>query len=118
MVLYSNNMCNNDLLAPGPFLLKSVNWAVLYSSLVLATLLWCTILIIYRILRVSGVATGICLYHRAIEVIVDSASLYSVLMVVLLVFGIRNERVVNYLETVASGMRVVTSRIHFHYELY
>ncbi|PBL00313.1 hypothetical protein ARMGADRAFT_1159664 [Armillaria gallica] len=111
MVLYSNNMCNNGLLAPGPFLLKSVNWAVLYSSLVLATLLWCTVLIIYRILRVSGVATGICLYHRAIEVIVDSASLYSVLMVVLLVFGIRNERAVNYLETIAFGMRGIVPTI-------
>lgn len=111
MILYGNNMCDNGLLAPGPFLLKSVNWAVLYSSLVLATLLWCTILIIYRILRVSGVATGIRLYHRAIEAIVDSASLYSLVMVGLMVFGIRNERVVNCLETVASGMRGIVPTI-------
>ncbi|PBK76538.1 hypothetical protein ARMSODRAFT_999086 [Armillaria solidipes] len=112
MVLYGNTMpCDNGLLAPGPFLLKSVNWAMLYSSLVLATLLWCTILIIYRILRVSGVVTGIRLYYRAIEVIVDSASLYSAVMVVLLVFGVRNERAVNYLETVASEMRGIVPTI-------
>ncbi|SJL15666.1 uncharacterized protein ARMOST_19170 [Armillaria ostoyae] len=32
-------------------------------------------------------------------------------MVVLLVFGIRNERVVNYLETVASGMKGIVPTI-------
>ncbi|KAK0199111.1 hypothetical protein F5146DRAFT_1022181 [Armillaria mellea] len=111
MVLFGNNMCDNGLLAPGPFLLESVDWAMLYSSLVLATLLWCTILIIYRILRVSGVTRGIRSYRRAIEAIVDSASLYSVVMVIMLVLGARTNRAVNHLETVASEMRGIVPTI-------
>ncbi|KAK0221174.1 hypothetical protein EDD85DRAFT_1028389, partial [Armillaria nabsnona] len=38
------------------FLENVVSWTALYSSLILATLLWCTIFIIYRILRVGGAA--------------------------------------------------------------
>ncbi|KAK0222655.1 hypothetical protein EDD85DRAFT_796185 [Armillaria nabsnona] len=52
----------------------------------IATLLWCTILIIYRILKISGIATVIRSYRRAIEVIVDSTSLYSIILVILMVF--------------------------------
>ncbi|PBK62438.1 hypothetical protein ARMSODRAFT_605449 [Armillaria solidipes] len=49
------------------YLEKIVNWAVLYSSLILATLLCCTILIIYRILRLGGISAGMCVYHRVVE---------------------------------------------------
>ncbi|KAG7441074.1 uncharacterized protein BT62DRAFT_997406 [Guyanagaster necrorhizus] len=58
-----------------------VNWAVLYSSLIQATLLWCMILIIYRILKVGGVSAGMGVYHRVIEMLVESASLYSAVIV-------------------------------------
>ncbi|KAK0446940.1 uncharacterized protein EV420DRAFT_1568968 [Desarmillaria tabescens] len=91
--------------------LKSVNWAVLYTSLVLTTLLWCTILIVYRILKITGIATGIHRYHRAIEVVVDSASLYSAIIAVLLAFQVRNEQIGIYLENVASVMRGIVPTI-------
>ncbi|SJL13960.1 uncharacterized protein ARMOST_17412 [Armillaria ostoyae] len=87
------------------YLENAVNWAVLYSSLVMATLLWCTILIIYRILRVGGAAGRIHVYQRVIEMLVESAALYSAMIVVLLVFEARNEIAANYIENMAIAMR-------------
>ncbi len=83
-----------------------VSWSLLYSSLILATLLWCTILIIYRILRVGGAAGRIHVYQSVIEMLVESASLYSVVLVVLLVFEARDEITGDYIEDLAVAMRV------------
>ncbi|KAK0434067.1 hypothetical protein EV421DRAFT_1354635 [Armillaria borealis] len=51
IMLYHNcadgNPENTVLYAP-----NSSNWAVIYSSAILATLLWCTVLIVYRILSI------------------------------------------------------------------
>ncbi len=60
-----------------------VNWAILYSSSILATLLWCTIFIVYRILRVGGISAEIRVYHRLVEMLVESAALYSAVIVIL-----------------------------------
>ncbi len=87
-------------------MLKIVNWAVLYPSLILATLLWCTIFIIYRILRVGGVTAGMRVYHRVIEMLVESAAVYSVVLVILLVLEVRNELVGGYIQEVAIALRV------------
>ncbi len=86
-----------------------VNWAVLYSSSILATLLWCTIFIVYRILRVGGIAAGMRVYHRLIEMLVESASLYSAVIVVLLVFEVRSDAAEIYIEELAIATRVSTS---------
>ncbi len=83
-----------------------VSWSVLYSSLILTTLLWCTTLIIYRILRVGGAAGRIHVYQRVIEMLVESASLYSAVLVVLVVLEARNELTANYVEDLASAIRV------------
>ncbi|KAK0495212.1 hypothetical protein EDD18DRAFT_266414 [Armillaria luteobubalina] len=90
---------------------EAVNWAVLYSSLVMATLLWCTILIIYRILRVGGAAGRIHVYQRVIEMLVESALLYSAVIVVLLVFEARNEVATLYVEDLAIAMRGIMPTI-------
>ncbi|PBK90534.1 hypothetical protein ARMGADRAFT_1064560 [Armillaria gallica] len=75
-----------------PYTSRSVvHWAVLYSSLMLTTLLWCTILIIYRILIVGRAAGRTHVYQRLIEMLVESASLYSVVIVVLLVLQVLND---------------------------
>ncbi|KAK0475987.1 hypothetical protein EDD18DRAFT_1385585 [Armillaria luteobubalina] len=71
----------------------------------MATLLWCTIVIIYRILRVGGVAGRIHVYQRVIEMLVESALLYSVVLVVLLVFEARNEVAAAYIGELAIAMR-------------
>ncbi len=85
---------------------NGVNWAVLYSSSILAT---CTIFIVYRILRVGGIAAGMRVYHRLIEMLVESASLYSAVIVVLLVFEVRSDAAEIYIEELAVATRVSTS---------
>ncbi|KAK0209539.1 hypothetical protein IW262DRAFT_1468787 [Armillaria fumosa] len=87
------------------YLEKAVNWALLYASLIMATLLWCTILIIYRILQVGGTAGRIHVYQRVIKMLVESALLYSVAIVILLVFEAHNEIATNYIEGLAIAMR-------------
>ncbi len=94
-----------------------VNWAVLYSSSILAILLWCAIFIVYRILRVSGVATGMRVYHRLIEMLVESAALYSAVIVVLVVFEVRSEAAEIYIEEFAIAMRVSISNPFLHFFL-
>ncbi len=88
------------------YLENLVNWAILYSSLILATLLWCTIFIVHRILRVGGIAAGMRVYHRLVEMLVESASFYSSVIVVLLVFEVRNAATGAYIEEFAIAMRV------------
>ncbi len=60
-----------------------VNWTILYSSSELATLLWCMIFIVYCILRVGGIAAGMCVTPQLVDMLVESAALYSVVIVVL-----------------------------------
>ncbi len=93
------------------FLENIVSWSVLYSALILATLLWCTILIIYRIWRVGGAAGRMRAYQRVIEMLVESASLYSAVIVVLLVLEARNAVAGWYIEQLAVAMRVSTSNL-------
>ncbi|KAK0435524.1 hypothetical protein EV421DRAFT_2022477 [Armillaria borealis] len=93
-------------LPPQAFYLENiVNWAVLYSSLILATLLWCTILIVYRILRVGGAAGRMHVYQRVIEMLVESALLYAAVIVVLLVFQVHNENSAHYVVELANAIR-------------
>ncbi len=88
------------------FLENVVSWSVLYSSLIIAILLWCTILIIYHVWRVGGTAGRIHVYQRVIEMLVESTSLYSVVIVVLVVFEARNEVAGVCIEDLAIAMRV------------
>ncbi|KAK0221139.1 hypothetical protein EDD85DRAFT_861997 [Armillaria nabsnona] len=93
------------------FFENTVSWSVLYSSLILATLLWCTTLIIYRILRVGGAAGRIHAYQRVIEMLVESASLYSAVLVVLVVLEARNELTAKYIQALASAIRGIVPTI-------
>ncbi|KAK0433242.1 hypothetical protein EV421DRAFT_1741691 [Armillaria borealis] len=93
------------------FLENMVSWSVLYSSLILATLLWCTILIIYRIWRVGATAGRMHVYQRVIEMLVESASLYSAVLVVLLAFEVRNEVAGQYIQGLAIAMRGIMPTI-------
>ncbi|PBK59204.1 hypothetical protein ARMSODRAFT_1027623 [Armillaria solidipes] len=93
------------------YLEKIVNWAVLYSSLILATLLWCTILIVYRILRVGCAAGRMHVYQRVIEMLVESALLYSAVIIVVLVFEVHNEVTAVYVQELAIAMRGIAPTI-------
>ncbi|PBK90466.1 hypothetical protein ARMGADRAFT_1082721 [Armillaria gallica] len=58
-----------------------IDWMMMYLSFSLGTTLWCTTLIIYRILTVKQHTddnTGTCVYCRPIEILVESASLHAV----------------------------------------
>ncbi|KAK0465934.1 uncharacterized protein EV420DRAFT_1709344 [Desarmillaria tabescens] len=60
---------------------------VLYSAFILATTLWCTLLIIYRIVTVVRAGAqaglgGLGAYRHVIEVFVESSALYSLSLIV------------------------------------
>ncbi|KAK0433270.1 hypothetical protein EV421DRAFT_1690115, partial [Armillaria borealis] len=88
-----------------------VDWAVLYSLLIMAILLWCTILIVYRILSVGSAVGRTRVYQRLIEMLVESASLYSVTIVVLLVLQVRNDGAGGYVEVLAAAIRAIAPTI-------
>ncbi|KAK0479423.1 hypothetical protein EDD18DRAFT_1440791 [Armillaria luteobubalina] len=90
---------------------KEVNWAMLYASLMLATLLWCTILIIYRILRVGGTAGRMHIYQRVIELLVESALLYSAALVILVVLEAHNEITSIYIEDLGMMPTLLIGRV-------
>ncbi|KAK0467768.1 uncharacterized protein EV420DRAFT_1684284 [Desarmillaria tabescens] len=82
-----------------------------YTSLILATTLWCTLLIIFRILTVTRVRHGgggrLRVYHRFIEVLVESSALYSISLILYLAFYISNTFGWYYLDGIASIARGV-----------
>ncbi len=85
-------------------------FSTLYISFVLATTLWCTLLIIYRILTVTGVRPGadgrLRVYHRFIAVLVESSALYSMSLIVFLAFIIRDGYGLFYLDSIAGIAKV------------
>ncbi|SJL11382.1 uncharacterized protein ARMOST_14785 [Armillaria ostoyae] len=78
---------------------------ILYAAFILATTLWCTLLIIYRILIVAGVWHGAGsrwrVYHHYIEVLVESSALYSISLILYLALLICNSFGLYYLDVIA-----------------
>ncbi|KAK0221106.1 hypothetical protein EDD85DRAFT_960267 [Armillaria nabsnona] len=112
IITYYSSYGPVDNMSPRALYLENlVNWAILYSSLILATLLWCTIFIVHRILRVGGISAGMRVYHRLVEMLVESASFYSSVIVVLLVFEVRNAATGAYIEEFAIAMRGIMPTI-------
>ncbi|PBK90136.1 hypothetical protein ARMGADRAFT_1112321 [Armillaria gallica] len=84
---------------------------MLYISFVLATTLWCTLLIIYRILTVAGIgyrAGGRWrVYRHCIEVLVESSALFSISLIVYLALAIREDLGMYYIDIITSFTRGV-----------
>ncbi len=80
----------------------------LYSSFVLATTLWYTLLIIYRIVSIAGAGRGggLKAYHNIIEVLVKSSALYSVFLILYVVFNAQDPFVLAYFDILAGIARV------------
>lgn len=78
---------------------------VLFSSLVLATTLWCTILIIFRISTIANRGTGLHVYRRVIEVFVESSALYSASAILYLVFRAIESPLFIYMDSLMGAMR-------------
>ncbi|PBK59299.1 hypothetical protein ARMSODRAFT_1027499 [Armillaria solidipes] len=81
----------------------------LYSSFVLATTLWCTLLIIYRIVSVAraGRGGGLRAYRNIIEVLVESSALYSAFLILYVVFNARDPFALAYFDVLAGIARGV-----------
>ncbi|KAK0482231.1 hypothetical protein IW261DRAFT_1466913 [Armillaria novae-zelandiae] len=78
----------------------------LYISLILATTLSCTLLIIYRIISVAGIKRGaigrLGIYRRLIGVLLESSALYSTSLILYLAFTIRSDLKMLYFYVIAS----------------
>ncbi|KAK0184747.1 hypothetical protein F5146DRAFT_1144863 [Armillaria mellea] len=80
-----------------------------YSSCVLATTLWCTLLIIYRIVtvaRAGGEAGfGLRAYRHVLEVLIESSALYSISLILCTAFFARNVDSIIYFDALAGVTR-------------
>ncbi|KAK0238403.1 hypothetical protein EDD85DRAFT_507646 [Armillaria nabsnona] len=75
---------------------------VVYLSCILATTLWCTILIVFRILTVTrGVNGRLGDYHHIIEVLVESSALHSVTLIIYIALEVSNNGASEYFDTLA-----------------
>ncbi len=85
-------------------------FVMLYISLNLVTTLSCTLLIIYRIVAVTGIrhrAVGqLGVYRYFIEVLVESSALYSLSMILELAFTIHSDVRMYYFDTIAGIAKV------------
>ncbi|KAF9038937.1 hypothetical protein BDZ89DRAFT_1061061 [Hymenopellis radicata] len=54
---------------------SQVNWSLVYYSMTVATNSLCTILILFRIVRVSGLGASLKTYRGIIEILVESAAI-------------------------------------------
>ncbi len=78
----------------------------MYLSLTLATTLMCTLLIVYRILSVGGIKAGLRTYRGVVEVIVESAALYSTILIIYISLNARNELCTVYADVISASIKV------------
>ncbi|SJL10684.1 uncharacterized protein ARMOST_14075 [Armillaria ostoyae] len=78
---------------------------VIYTSFMLASTLWCTSLIIYRIVTVARAGGGLRDYHHVLEVLVESSALYSISLILCIAFLARNDISLIYFDTLAAAAR-------------
>ncbi|KAK0220042.1 hypothetical protein IW262DRAFT_1297178 [Armillaria fumosa] len=101
IVLRNIDIYLNDINPP-----VAVLFDMLYISFNLATTLSCTLLIIYRIVTIVGAgrrAEGrLRVYHRFIEVLVESSALYSISLILDLAFTICGSSASYYLDAIAA----------------
>ncbi len=89
----------------------------LYLSSTLATTLWCTVFILFRMLTVNGIVRGagdrLKMYRRLIEVLVQSYALYSIALVLFLGFFLGNNVAVDYFDVLTAIAKVRSEFVTF-----
>ncbi len=83
---------------------------VFCQSFVLASTLWCTLFIIYRIVTVTRSAGGLNAYRHVIEVLVESSALYSISLILFVTFYVRNDAILYYFVAL-----LVITRVHHQF---
>ncbi len=81
-------------------------WLILYISFIMATTILCTLLIIYRIITISYRGMGIRTFRGIIEIIVESALIYSITLLIYIVLIIRHSFGGSYIDVFAASARV------------
>ncbi len=93
---------------------KNLNvWVISYISCNLATTTLCTLLIIYRIITVSYRGMGIQSFRGIIEIIVESALIYSIALLVYIVLVAYNSFGGQYADILAAYARVCFIHLPF-----
>ncbi|KAK0479659.1 hypothetical protein IW261DRAFT_1593635 [Armillaria novae-zelandiae] len=82
---------------------------LLYSSFVLVTTLCCTLLIIFRIVTVARAAgdmgTKLGAYRHTLEILVESSALYSIALILYIVFDVQGSVLFSYFDSLAAFTR-------------
>ncbi|KAK0219652.1 hypothetical protein EDD85DRAFT_960837 [Armillaria nabsnona] len=84
---------------------------VIYASFMLASTLWCTSLIIYRVVTVAQAGGGLKDYRHVLEVLVESSALWSMSLILYIAFLARNDISSIYFGTLAAFARGVAPTI-------
>ncbi|KAK0430834.1 hypothetical protein EV421DRAFT_1931817 [Armillaria borealis] len=81
-----------------------IDWSLIYILMTLATTVICTILILYRIVRL---AHRISLFRSIISTLVESSAMYSLVLIVYLALVVKNLEIAYYADTFASYVKVI-----------
>ncbi|KAK0472646.1 hypothetical protein IW261DRAFT_1661314 [Armillaria novae-zelandiae] len=81
-----------------------IDWALIYLSLTLATTLLCTLLIVYRIVRL---ASGVSSYRKIVEMVIESSAMYSLTLIVYLALVARNLESAYYVDIITAYVKVI-----------
>ncbi|PBK62106.1 hypothetical protein ARMSODRAFT_1089271 [Armillaria solidipes] len=81
-----------------------IDWALIYLSLTLATTLLCTILIVYRIVRLSS---GISSYRKIVEIVIESSAMYSLTLIAYLALVAKNLESSYYADIIMAYIKVI-----------
>ncbi|PBK65026.1 hypothetical protein ARMSODRAFT_961588 [Armillaria solidipes] len=92
---------------PENFQPPSVDWAMVYLALSLAVTLLCTILIVFRIVTVGRANRDAALggYRSIIEIIVESSTLLSIILIIYMVTYARGAYAEIYIDVIAGNIR-------------
>ncbi|PBK63217.1 hypothetical protein ARMSODRAFT_546589 [Armillaria solidipes] len=84
---------------------------ILYLAFILATTLWCTLMIIFRILSVGRASTGsgrpFRVYRHVIEILVESSALYAMFLLLEMVLVASQNTADYYMDDMAAFARGV-----------
>ncbi|PBK96140.1 hypothetical protein ARMGADRAFT_1077650 [Armillaria gallica] len=100
----SNLLSFTDDISKSVIFAGKMDWSLAYILMTLATTVMCTILIIYRIIRL---AHRISLFRSIISTLVESSAMYSLVLIVYSALVVKNLGVAYYADVFASYIRAI-----------